>query len=57
MLQHDEEVTLDYTTLNQFRNLKKQYKDIIQSSQDKKLVATTKLQLKLLERKFKNMIR
>ena len=50
------EEQLDYATLNTYRRLKAEYVNIIKSSQDRTLVAKTKLQLKLLEQKFKGIL-
>lgn len=52
--QHNEE-QLDYATLNKYRRLKAEYVNIIKSSQDRTLVARTKLQLKMLQKKFKGI--
>ena len=51
-----EQDVLDYFTLNKYKLLKQEYINIIKESKDKSLVMKTKLQLKLLEKKFKGVI-
>lgn len=46
---------MDYELKSDYSRLKREYENIILHSRDRKLVAQTKLKLKLLEQKYKSI--